>query len=62
MEILAQIACMATLLKRFLDFVVKITLKFRKVKIVFHKKLFKELETKPLPKFLTTVFKKVVYK
>lgn len=58
MAILAQLACMATLLKRFLNFVVKITLKLRRFKSTKNKKLIKELSLKKIPDFLASIFKK----
>jgi hypothetical protein len=50
--ILAQIACITTLLKRFLNFVVKITLSLRKFRKTANQRILKELMLKDLPAWL----------
>jgi len=57
-SILAQIACMVVLLKRFLDFVVKITLSLRKFRITGNQKFLKELELRKLPAYLVSIIQR----
>lgn len=56
--ILAQIACIITLLKRFLHFTVRITKLLRKAKSTGSKKLWNKLQLKKLPAFLRSIIKR----
>lgn len=57
-HILAQFACIVVLLKRFLNFVVKITLTLRKFRITGNQKFLKELELRKLPAYLINIIQK----
>jgi hypothetical protein len=57
-SILAQIACMVVLLKRFLDFVVKITLTLRKFRITGNQKFLKELKLRKIPAYLISTIQR----
>lgn len=56
--ILAQLACVTVLLKRLLDFVVRITLTLRKALASSTKKLWKELELKRIPAYLISTIQR----
>ncbi len=56
--ILGQLACIVVLLKRFLDFVVKITLTLRKLRITGNQKLLKELELRKIPAYLISTIQR----
>lgn len=56
--ILAQIACIVVLLKRFLDFVAKITLTLRKAVATHSLKLWKQLELKKVPSHLISIIQR----
>ena len=53
--ILAQLACIVVLLKRFLVFVVKITLSLRKLRITGNREFLKQLELRKLPTYLSSI-------
>ena len=57
-SILAQLACIVVLLKRFLDFVVKITLTLRKFRITGNQKFLKELELRKIPLYLISTIQR----
>jgi len=50
--ILGQLACIVVLLKRFLDFVIRVTITLRRAIATSSKKLLKELELKKVPAWL----------
>jgi hypothetical protein len=56
--ILAQLACIVVLLKRFLDFVVRVTLTIRKAVATHSLKLWKQLELKKVPAYLLSVIQR----
>lgn len=56
--ILGQMACIAVLLKRFVNFIVRITLTLRKAKITGAKKLWKILQLQKVPDYLTTIIQR----
>lgn len=56
--ILAQLACIVVLLKRFIDFIMRITLTLRKVKSDNSNKLSKELQLKKVPDFLLSIIQR----
>lgn len=58
MAILAQITCIVTLLKRFLDFVVKVTLLWRKFRTTGNKKFFKSLQLKKIPTYFLNLIQR----
>lgn len=58
MAILAQIACIVILIKRFLDFVVRITILWRKFKTTGNQKFYKSLSLKKLPAFLLSLIQR----
>jgi hypothetical protein len=58
MGILAQVACIVTLLKKFLNFIVRNTLNFRKSRSTGSKKFWEALKIRKLPYFLTSVIQK----
>jgi len=57
-SILAQLACIVVLLKRFLDFVVRVTIILRRAIATSSKKLLKELELKKVPDWLISVIQR----
>jgi hypothetical protein len=56
--ILAQLACIAVLLKRFLDFVVRVTITLRRAIATSSKKVLKELELKKVPDWLSSIIQR----
>ena len=56
--ILSQMACIVTLLKRFLDFVVRITLTLHKAKDTGSRQLWRELQIKKLPAYLASIIQR----
>ena len=57
-SILAQLACMVVLLKRFLDFVVRVTITLRRAIATSSKRLWKELGLKKVPSWLISIIQK----
>lgn len=56
--ILARVACMVVLLKRFLDFVVRITLRLREFRTTGNYKILKELQLRKLPAYLISTIQR----
>jgi hypothetical protein len=57
-KILGQLACIVVLLKRFLDFVVRVTITLRRAIATHSLKLLKELELKKLPSWFIRVIQR----
>lgn len=56
--ILGQLACIVVLLKRFLNFVVKITLALRKFRMTGNQKISKELQFRKIPDYLISIIQR----
>lgn len=56
--ILGQLACIVVLLKRFLDFVVKITLALRKFRVSGNQKFLKEFASRKIPAHLISIIQR----
>jgi len=54
-KILAQMACISTLLKKVMHFIVKVTLTWRKYISTNDKRWWKELQLRPIPTFLSNI-------
>lgn len=57
-KILGQLACIVVLLKRFLSFVVKITVTLRKFRITGNQKFLRELQLRKLPAYLISIIQR----
>jgi len=57
-RILGQLACIVVLLKRFLNFVVRVSLSLRKAITTHSSKLWKELELKKVPAYLISTIQR----